>query len=115
MTLRSSAVPDTSGISPVKALIRSITNVDKRLRIVEKREVPAASDGGGTPVTDANYVHTQSSPSVTWTVVHNLGKFPTIAVVDTGGSVVIPDVHYVNVNTITVTFGSATSGQVFCN
>jgi len=68
--------------------------------------------GGGS---DAAYVHTQGSAAVVWTVAHNLGKYPAISVVDSGGSAIIPDVHYDNTSQVTLTFGSATSGLVFCN
>lgn len=37
-------------VSPVRALITSISNLDRRLRIVEKREFPVGTDGGGTPI-----------------------------------------------------------------
>lgn len=112
MTYRSAA---GGGLSPVKALVTSITNLDKRLRIIEKQEV-GTSDS--TPIPgegDLNYVHTQSAPSATWTINHNLNKFPAIDVVDTGGSVVIPDVRYDSSNQATITFGSPTSGRAYCN
>ncbi len=63
----------------------------------------------------ATYIHTQSSPATTWTVTHNLNKYPSIDVVDSGGSVVVPDVIYNSLNAVTVIFGSATSGTVYCN
>jgi hypothetical protein len=64
---------------------------------------------------DKNYVHTQGSPSATWTVVHGLSKYPAVEVVDSGDSVVIPSVHYDSVNQVTLTFGSPTSGKAFLN
>jgi hypothetical protein len=64
---------------------------------------------------DLNYVFTQVSPSATWVVVHNLGKYPGVNVVDSGGTMVIPDVHYDSLNQVTVSFGSATSGKAFVN
>lgn len=70
-----------------------------------------ASSGGG----DKNYVHTQSAAAATWTVIHNLGKFPAVEVVDSGGSTLITDVHYIDTNQLTVSFGSPTSGKVYVN
>ena len=40
------------------------------------------------------YVHNQSSPSASWTVIHSLGKYPAISVVDTGGSTILPIVQH---------------------
>jgi hypothetical protein len=72
--------------------------------------IGVSSTGG-----DKNYVHTQSSPSASWTVAHNLAKFPAVEVVDTGGSTVIPNVVYVDINTVQLTFGSPTSGKAYVN
>jgi hypothetical protein len=58
---------------------------------------------------------TQSSPSAVWIIAHNMNKKPSVTVVDTGDSVVIPTIHYDSVNQITATFGSATSGKAYLN
>lgn len=70
-----------------------------------------ASGGGG----DLSFVYTQVSPSSNWSVPHNLGKFPSIEVVDSGGSIIVPNVVYVDANNLTVSFASSTSGKVYCN
>ena len=62
-----------------------------------------------------SFVFTQGPPSATWVIVHNMNKYPSIEVVDTGDSVIIPTIHYDNVNQITATFGSATSGKAYLN
>jgi hypothetical protein len=36
-------------------------------------------------------------------------------VVDTGGNEIVADVDYLDVNTLNVTFGAATSGKAVCN
>lgn len=74
--------------------------------------------GGGTPTPgggDLNYVHTQGAPSATWVVTHGLGKYVAVDVVDSGGSAVIPSIHYDNANQVTLSFGSPTSGKAFVN
>lgn len=64
---------------------------------------------------DKNYVHTQASSAVTWTVTHNLAKYPTVQVVDTGGNWLITDIHYIDANSLTVTFATAASGKAYVN
>ena len=78
---------------------------------------PSAGNGGGGNGGggDKNYVHTQSTLASTWTVTHNLGKLPTVAVLDSGDSEVMPNLHYDGLNQLTVTFASPTSGKVVCN
>lgn len=64
---------------------------------------------------DANYVHTQSSPSATWVVTHNLNKFCSVTVVDSANNVVFGEVLYNSVNQVTLTFAGAFSGKAFFN
>jgi hypothetical protein len=60
-------------------------------------------------------VFTQSILSALWTIVHNLGKYPSVEVVDSGGTVIIPDIVYVDTNTVTASFAAATSGKAYIN
>lgn len=61
------------------------------------------------------YTHLQGSASNTWTINHNLGKYPSIMVVDSAGSVVIGDVSYVTINQIIVYFSGTFSGKAYLN
>jgi hypothetical protein len=70
---------------------------------------------GGAGGDDAAYVHTQSTATAVWTVAHNLGKYPSVTVTDSAGSTILPDIHYDSTAQVTLTFGSPTSGLVFCN
>ena len=76
---------------------------------------PGPEGPPGAGVEDLTYVHTQGTPSDTWMVVHNLGRWPSVEVVDTGGSVVIPSVRYIDVNTVELSFGSPTTGKAYVN
>ena len=64
---------------------------------------------------DLHYTHYQDTPEETWYVVHNLGKNPTISVVNSAGDVIYPDIKHTSVNTCELYFKSAMSGRVFCN
>jgi len=59
------------------------------------------------------YVHTQSVLSASWTVVHSLGYYPSVTIVDSGNNEIIANVHYDSLNQVTVTFGAATSGKAY--
>lgn len=65
--------------------------------------------------TDKTYVFTQTVPSVTWTVQHNLGKFPSITVVDTGQSVVVGDYTYTDNNNVILNFSAQFAGKAYLN
>lgn len=62
-----------------------------------------------------NYVFTQSSPSATWNITHNLGRRPSVTVVDSAGSVVIGEVTYTSDNALTIRFSAGFSGQAYLN
>lgn len=63
------------------------------------------------------FVFLQSQASSSWVVKHNLGKFPSITIVDSQPTpqTVIGSVTYNDLNTCTITFGAPFSGQAFCN
>lgn len=57
----------------------------------------------------------QSVASDTWNVTHNLGKYPSVSVVDSGGNLVDGEVKYVTNNRISITFTSPFSGKAYLN
>ena len=66
------------------------------------------------------YTHSQTSSSNTWTITHNLGRYPSVTVVDTGGTIIEAPITYNSVNQLTITFfqgGSAlaTTGKAYLN
>jgi len=61
------------------------------------------------------YTFTQLSPSDSWVIAHNLGRYPSVSVVDSGDSTVIPNVTYYDADHIIVAFGSPTSGKAYLN
>jgi len=64
---------------------------------------------------DITYTHSQTSTSATWTITHNLNKFPSVSVVDTANSNGFGDVTYNSANQLTITFSGAFAGKAFLN
>ena len=64
---------------------------------------------------DANFVFTQGIPSATWNITHNLGKFPSVSVVDTADQLMYGDTEYINENSLTITFSAPFSGKAYLN
>lgn len=71
------------------------------------------SGGGGGG--DLTYTYTQLKPSTEWIINHNLGKYPSVVVSDSAGSVVIGDVVYIDRYTVRVTFTAEFSGIAHLN
>ena len=64
---------------------------------------------------DAEYTHDQIAASSSWVVNHNLNKFPSITIVDSGGSVVVGEETYVSKNQLILTFSAEFSGKAYLN
>ena len=69
---------------------------------------------------DVNYIHTQSSASTTWTINHNLGKFPSVSIkfstgADFNNTGALGGVTYTNENTLTINLAAAESGVAYLN
>lgn len=61
------------------------------------------------------YTYTQVSESDTWVIEHNLGKKPSVTLVDEDDTVIVGTVHYDSLNQLTVTFTEAVSGSAYLN
>ena len=64
---------------------------------------------------DKTYTHTQSASSNSWTVPHNLGKFPSVQIETDGGINGYGQVVHNNNNSLTINFSSNYTGKVYCN
>lgn len=71
--------------------------------------VPSASIG------DLNFVYTQATPAITWTITHNLEKYPSVSVVNSSNQLGYGQVNYISLNQLTVTFSAAFAGKAFLN
>jgi len=61
------------------------------------------------------YVFSQNTPSTTWEITHNLGKFPSITVIDTGNTVVNGEYNYTSNIKVTLNFSAAFAGKAYLN
>jgi hypothetical protein len=68
----------------------------------------------GPPGSGSAYVHTQATASAVWTVNHNLGYYPSVAVVSPGGLEIIAETEHVSVNQLRVKLATALTGQARC-
>lgn len=62
-----------------------------------------------------SYIHDQGIAQSIWVVPHPLQRRPSVTVVDSGGTVVEGNVHYVDDNTIIITFNASFSGKAYLN
>lgn len=67
------------------------------------------------PAGSGNYEHIQGPAAAVWEIEHNLGKHPSITVVDSSGTPVYGDEEYVDINNVRVTFSGGFAGKAFLN
>lgn len=79
-------------------------------------EVVTASQGPpGPPGSGLSFVHEQPVASDTWTITHNMNKYPSVVIMDTTLFAIDGAVEYVSLDAIEVTFNSAVAGKAVLN
>ena len=64
---------------------------------------------------DKEFIFNQPTPSVTWTVNHNLNKFPSVSVVNTNDILMYGNTTYVDKDNLIITFSAGFSGKAYLN
>lgn len=72
--------------------------------VVVGKQGPAGTPGAG-------YVHTQAVAASTWTINHNLGFTPAVAVFTVGGQQMIAEVLHTSINQTLIYLASAMAGS----
>lgn len=60
-----------------------------------------------------SYVYEQQSNQTVWNVTHNLGYKPATSIIDYGSNNLEADITFIDVNRLTITFTSPTSGYAY--
>jgi len=64
---------------------------------------------------DKEFIFNQPTPQVTWTINHNLNKFPSVSVVNTNNILMYGDTTYVDKDNLIITFSAGFSGKAYLN
>lgn len=85
----------------------------------------SGNTGGGESVvnnyysitqTAPTYTHLQNTPAATWTVNHNMDKYPSVTVVTSAGDIAGgAEIDYIDKNNLTISFAAAFSGKAYLN
>ena len=73
---------------------------------------------GGLKASDGlalSYEHVQSEASAEWIIVHTLGKYPSVSIIDSDGYETHAGVSYTTKNSLIIHFAEATTGTAVCN
>lgn len=72
-------------------------------------------DGFANLQSRTTFVYTQNVASDTWVIEHNLGRFPSVTIVDSAGTVFIPERQYIDNNTCIAKMIGAMTGTAYLN
>jgi len=61
------------------------------------------------------FVFNQNTVATVWNIQHNLAKFPSITVIDTGDTVVAGEYTYIDNNNVQLNFSAAFAGKAYLN
>lgn len=68
----------------------------------------------GTLGNDLNYTHVFTS-TTSVVIPHNLGKIPSVTVIDGSGNIIYGNITYTDLNNLTITFNTAFAGTAYLN
>ena len=58
---------------------------------------------------------TQGVPAITWNIQHNLGKFPSVSVINNNNVVINGEVTYIDNNNVQLNFSAGFTGKAYLN
>ena len=58
----------------------------------------------------AAYIHSQPTPAITWTINHNLGRYPSVELFNSGMQEIDAEIAHPSINQTVVTLNPATAG-----
>jgi len=62
-----------------------------------------------------SFTHNQTTTAASWTINHNMGKKPSVTIVDSANTYVIGEITYIDNNSLTVSFKAAFKGKAYLN
>lgn len=81
--------------------------------VVDITMIPPEVIGGSGGSTTVPFF--QTIPSNAWAINHNLGRFPSVTIVDSAGTQMYGAVEYIDDNNILISFSSALAGTAYLN
>jgi len=117
-----------TGVDSVRSLDTEFIDMTPTTPQTGNVEITASLSATGTPDNtkflrgdnvwaraNETYTFVQASASATWTVQHNLDKFPSVTMALSTGQKGYGDIVYIDENNLTITFASAESGKAYMN
>lgn len=92
-----------------------LTNIGGNGNVVLEKNYDFAAFTISSATGDKNFVFEQGVPSATWTIQHNLNKFPSVTSVNNNKVQMYGEVTYIDENNLTINFSAGFSGKAYIN
>ena len=117
-----------TGVDSVRSLDTTFIDMTPTTPQTGNVEITASLSATGTPdntkflrgdntwiEADKTFIFTQAVPATTWNITHNLGKFPSVSVINSNNVVINGEVTYIDNNNIQANFSAGFSGKAYLN
>lgn len=98
------------GVLPVSDNSPTVKYLAQKVEEIESKQALL-----GKQSSDKSFTFTQYQSSDTWTITHNLNKFPSVQVQDSAGTNVMGEIYYNSPDQLTLRFSAAFSGKAYLN
>lgn len=96
--------------------VKDSSETDVKTYITDLNGVPVPlNDEIGNIEGDKTFEYIQLSASDTWEIVHNLNKYVSVTIVDSGKNMVVGDIEYESPNKVIIRFQASFSGRAYLN
>lgn len=88
--------------------------------LINRESMPLATqnEAGAVKLSDiepgiSTYTHVQSTPATVWTINHNLGRYPSVTILDSANSEIVGDYTFVSLDRLQVQFAVPFAGTAY--
>ena len=89
-----------------------LTTASADLYIIQPDKTLKYIGSGGD---DKSFEFTQATAANVWNIKHNMNKYPSVSIVDSGGNIIYGDVEYIDLNNCVCHFSAPFSGKAYLN
>lgn len=106
---------DVTSSSPTPVDVTATTPVVQSsvVTVTNPAATPVVIGTPGQGTTGTAYTHNQYAASALWTIPHGLGFYPNFIAVDSAGDVIEGVPAWLSLDSMTITFSSATAGTAY--
>lgn len=88
---------------------------DSVTEVVGGSNIDVTRENSSVTISSSTFVYEQGIASNEWQITHNLKKCPSVALVDSAGTVFQAKIEYNDLNTLTIYLNGATTGKAYLN